>query len=385
MNSSNSKFLNWSAVSAAFLLNGALLGIWASRIPNISEKLELSEGQLALPLLMMAAGAVASFQIAGRLSDWLGAKRTTLAISIVYTLALLPMSLAPSGLMLGVALFVFGATHGAMDVAMNTWASKVDERLETAFMPSFHAMFSVGLGLGALSGFFAAQLSWEPTLHFAVAGLGLFSLWLICSRVPWQDTRAAHNPDDPVIAFPKGPLILVGVLAGCAAIGEGAMADWSAIFLNRTLELDEGRAALGLVAFNVGMVSVRFAGAWLIDNIGKVRVTRISGITACLGALMLVLSPLTAFGFPLSLVGFLLIGLGLALIFPLAFSRAASEPNGKPGANIAAVATLGYGGLLLGPVFVGFLAQAITLQWALGTLVLTSASIALLANTLRVK
>lgn len=369
----------WWAVSAMFGLNGALFGIWASRVPAVAEKHALGPGALGLVLLMMAAGAITSFPLAGRGSDRLGAYRITWATALGYLVTLILLPLAPNAVLLGAALFLFGATHGAMDVSMNAWAGEVEKRAKRPMMVSFHAMWSLGAGLGALSGFVAVNLGAGLLAHFALVGSLVALVALPVARIGWESDVHDHHAGAPVFAFPRGALLLVGVLAMSSAIGEGGMADWSAIFLVRVTDASEAMAALGYAVFSVVMVAVRLTGDRITARFGPVMAARMAGLSASLGALLAVVFA----SYPVALVGFAFMGAGYALVIPLAFSRAANDPVLKPGAAIASVSTLGYGGILIGPPVIGFIAEASSVRFAFLVLAGLALLVTLLAGALR--
>ncbi len=368
----------WRAVSAMFILNGALFGIWASRIPAVRDGLELSHEALGYGLLFMAAGAVCSFPVTGRLTDRFGAVTITRAIAVLYTLSLILLAMADGFWALAAFLFVFGAFHGSMDVAMNAWAAEVEQAYGKPVMSSFHAMWSLGAGLGALSGYGAVQMGLTVMQHFLLAGGVVVALALALSWVRWTSRRAASK-GGAVFALPSGALILVGFTALCGALGEGAVADWSAIFLRDVTEAAESVAALGYAVFSVTMVAFRLAGGFVIARFGAVSTARFGGICAVLGVFTVV----SAAEAGLALAGFALMGVGYAVIMPLAFSRAASDPHVPPGQAIASVATLGYGGLLIGPPLIGFLAEMLTLRLAFAALLPLAVLIVLLSGALR--
>nr|WP_171239792.1 MFS transporter [Ruegeria sp. HKCCA5491] len=361
-----------------FILNGALFGIWASRIPAVRDRLDLTHEALGLGLLFMAAGAVCSFPITGRLTDKFGAVSITRVIAVLYTLSLVLLAVAGSFWALAAFLFIFGAFHGSMDVAMNAWAAEVEQAYDKPVMSSFHAMWSLGAGLGALSGYGAVQLGMTVMQHFLLAGGAVVGLALVLSWVRWTSRRAA-SPGGAVFALPSGALILVGFTALCGALGEGAVADWSAIFLRDVTGAAESIAALGYAVFSVTMVAFRLAGGVVIARFGPVATARFGGVCAALG----VLGVVSAVQPQLALAGFALMGIGYAVIMPLAFSRAANDPNVPPGQAIASVATLGYGGLLIGPPLIGFLAEMLTLRLAFMALLPLAIMIVILSGALR--
>ncbi|WP_405116201.1 MFS transporter [Phaeobacter sp. BS23] len=369
----------WRAVSAMFVLNGTLFGIWASRIPAISEIHGLSPGGLGLLLLLMAAGAILSFPLAGRAADRIGAAHVTRRVALAYVLGLVLLALAPNLPLLAAALFVFGAAHGSMDVAMNAWASEVETRAARPMMSSFHAMFSLGAGLGALSGYIAASIDAQIPMHFLVAGCVSTLLTLYMAQIPWVASSTPESDAAKSALLPRGALLAVGFVAFCGAVGEGAMADWSAIFLVLTTGASEADAALGFAVFSIAMVAVRLVGDLVVARIGPVAAGRLAGASASLGALIAV-----SWGsYGAAMVGFALMGIGYALVMPLAFSRAASDPDIPVGAAIASVATFGYGGILIGPPMIGVTAELMSLPAAFLILAVLAVFIVIFSHVLR--
>ena len=370
----------WWAVVAAFALNGLLFGAWASRIPAFKEGFGLSPGALGLLLLAMAGGAIIAFPFAGALSERRGVDALTVACAWAYAPALVLLALAPNPLALGAALFVFGALHGAMDVAMNGWGARVEARMDRPVMSVFHAMFSLGAGIGAASGYVAVRTGLGPTGHFcAVALVGGILALLTMVRAPSLAEASGTGVAGPVVALPSGALVLAGTIAFAVSMGEGAMADWSAVFLRVVAGAGEAQAALGYAAFSAAMVLTRLSGGLIVQRLGPVGTMRASGAIAFAG--LALAAGIGAF-LP-TLLGFAMAGIGYAVVMPLVFSRAANDGTMRPGPAIAGVATLGYGGMLLGPPVMGFVAQVAGLRVAFGMLALLALVAVILAPGLR--
>ena len=280
----------WRAVAAVFAFNGILLGIWASRIPAVVERHGLSEAQLGLLLLFMGFGALVSFPLAGRLADRLGAVRVTRWIAFAYIFTLVLVAFAPSPVWLGLALFIFGMSHGSMDVVMNTWATEVEKHIGRSVMSSFHAMWSLGAGLGAVTGFVATSLGWNVQTHFTFGSLLSALLFLPFLTLPWTSETRPHDPNAPVFAIPRGALVLVGLIALAAATGEGATADWSAIYLTDVVEVPQAQATLGYTVFSITMVVMRLMADKLIIRLGQMRMAQISGLCAATGMFLIAVS-----------------------------------------------------------------------------------------------
>ncbi len=368
----------WRAVTAMFALNGVLFGAWASRIPAFVDRFDLDSGELGFLLLFIAFGSILSFPLAGTLSDRIGAAGLTRWLGALCAVALCLLPLAPIVPVLGVLLFLYGAVMGSLDVSMNAWAAEVERKMGRSVMSSFHAMFSVGAGAGSLSGYAAVELGLTPLWHFGLVGLGTGALALWFAVIPWESRRTERTARGSVFAIPKGVLALVGIIALCSSVGEGAVADWSAIFLKTVVGVSEAQAALGFAVFNTTMVAMRLLGDQVIRRLGPVRSARLCGVTGTVGTLLAVLGG----GLVPAMAGFALMGVGFAVVMPLAFSRAANDPAVSPGRAIASVATLGYGGFLAGPPVIGFVAAQTSLPFALGLIAPLSALIALLAGSL---
>lgn len=351
------------AVAAMFLLNGSLFGVWASRIPAFAERFDLSPERLGLLLLCMAVGAIVAFPAAGRLSDRHGAGAMSRVAAILYVASLWLVAVAPSVWTLAGGLLVFGAMQGALDVTMNAWGAEVEQRLGRPIMSSLHAMFSLGAGLGAASGFVAATYGVPAGQHILLASLLIGAGTILAATVPWSSPRP-EEAGGAAPVLPRGDLALVGLVAFCATLSEGAVADWSAVFLHDVRAVSEGQAALGYAAFSAAMVIMRLLGDRIVERWGPRSVARLSGVVAAIG----VIAALLGQGLPIILAGFVLMGIGYANVAPLAFSRAGADPTVPPGSAIASVATFGYGGLLLGPAAIGWIAGATSLSIALALL-----------------
>ncbi len=361
------------AVAAAFVLNGTLFGVWASRVPAIKDAFALGEGALGLLLLCLAGGAIVSFPVAGVLSERIGAGALMRRMAVAYVVSFAVLGAAVvSGVvaLLAVALAAFGAAFGSMDVAMNGRAAEVERAMGRPIMSGFHALFSLGAGVGAASGFFATRLDVPPATHFWMAAIvigGACGPWVLRSRGGDSLGReAGADAAGPLVSLPRGPLLLVGLIALGVALGEGALADWSAVYLVYVTAATPSQAALGYAAFSVGMVALRLAGDRIVARVGPAFTVRASAAVALAGVTLAVSAPSTAW----VIAGFGLMGAGYAIVMPLVFSRAAADPDVPPGIAIAGVATLAYGGMLLGPPVIGGVAELVGLRAAFATLAL---------------
>ncbi|MEE2944223.1 MAG: MFS transporter [Pseudomonadota bacterium] len=369
----------WLGITTAFLVNGVFYGIWAARIPAVAETFSLTHNQLGLLLLLLALGAILCFPIAGRMADQHGADKITRLLTLGKAISMLGLAIAPNIWGVAFALFAFGACHGGMDVAMNAWAADVERKAGRAWMPSFHAMWSLGAGIGAFSGSLAVSSGIAYPWQFAIAALIVPILGFWGMRFPWTKNLRELPEKTPLFPIPRGMLLLVGVFAMCTTLGEGAMADWSAIYLIEVALAEEQTAPLALVVFSSAMVGMRLAGGVVIQKLGSQRAAIGSGVAAVIGTGIVVFGPTV----PVILIGCLFMGLGYALAMPLAFGRAGNDPNVPPAQAIASVATLGYGGILLGPPVIGFLSELVSLRGAFGVLLALAVIMLTIAPSLR--
>ncbi|MEU1423192.1 MFS transporter [Kitasatospora sp. NPDC005751] len=390
------------ALTAFFAVDGFLFAAWVVRIPDIRSQVSASHSALGLALLCVSAGAVATMPLVGRLCLRYGSRPVTVGSLALLSLAVPLPAHAHSVAALGGVLLLFGAGYGGANVAMNSAAVDLVAQLRRPVMPSFHAGYSLGGLLGAgVGGLLAGTL----TTTWALALSGLLGLavtagaGVVLLRGPAAPLvapgRAADSPASPASpdsrtapAAPAAPkesarvpharllVLLLGLTALCCAYGEGAIADWTTLHLTDDVHASAGTAAAGYAAYAFAMTSGRVGGTWLSIRLGQNRVIVLGGLTAAAGMLLAALAP----SVPLALSGFVLVGLGLANIFPLAIAQAGA--TGGP-QGVALASTLGYGGMLIGPPVIGFLADAVGLPLALTSVALAAVLAALLPLTAR--
>ncbi|WP_262704613.1 MULTISPECIES: MFS transporter [Streptomyces] len=378
-----------AAITAFFFLDGFVFAGWVARIPAIKDQTSASEGALGLALLGVSAGGTATMMATGRLCRRFGNHPTTVAAGVLLAGSVALPPLTHSALALGLVLLVFGTGFGALNVAMNSAAVDLIAALRRPVMPGFHAAFSLGGMAGAgLGGLIADHLS--PTRHLsllavfgllltAAAGRALISLPVPTPRAgpgPGSGSGQATDPESAPGAQRPGRarwlVAVFGLIALCTAYGEGAMADWAALHLHQDLDTSAGLAAAGYAVFALMMAVGRLSGTALLERLGQTRTLIAGGATAAAGMLLGSLAP----AIWLALLGFAVTGLGLANLFPVAIARAGALTG--PG-GVAAASTLGYGGMLLGPPTIGFLADWYSLPVALTTVAALAAVAAVVA------
>ncbi|WP_042160451.1 MFS transporter [Streptomyces lydicamycinicus] len=373
------------ALTAFFAMDGFLFAGWVVRIPAIKAQTGAGAGALGLALLGVSAGAVAFMMIAGRLCRRFGSPLVTVAAAAALSLSIVLPPLTRSATALGLVLLVFGAAYGALNVAMNSAAVALIGALRRPVMPGFHAAFSLGGMLGAgLGGLLAGGLS--ATVHLLVLAVIGLLVTVVAGRalcrhpVPEVPERLpapeGDRPGNGRAGRARRLVLVFGLIALCTAYGEGAMADWGALHLSQDLGAGPGTAAAGYAVFALAMTVGRLSGTAVVQRFGAARALIAGGTTATAGMLLGALAP-TAWW---ACAGFAVAGLGLANIFPIALARA-GETGGPDG--VAVASTVGYGGMLLGPPAIGFVAEAAGLPAALTTVALLAALAAGIAYATR--
>ncbi|WP_137174635.1 MFS transporter [Massilia sp. HP4] len=364
------------AISTVFLLNGAGIGLWAAHVPTVQARMGIDTGMLSLVLLTIAGGALMAMPLMGGLTGRWGTRRMVLLSGFAFALMTAVIMSMPRLPLLFVAAFLFGVSNGALDVAMNANASEIETARGLPTMSSFHGFFSLGGLFGAsLGGVLVGQGlgHGEGALMVGVATAVVLAL-----TAPRVMGFAAHASGSHFM-LPRGAALGLGMLALLCFAVEGALVDWSALLLEERTGASPASAALGYSAFSIAMAACRFAGDRIILRVGAVRVMVIGGLAMFAGLALAVLST----NFVVSSAGFALVGLGAANVVPLLFGAAARIPGMHPGAGVAAVATLGYGGLLLAPPVLGWGAMHSSVMVALGALSLSGLVIALSARVLK--
>lgn len=383
-----------SAVTVTFLLNGLLYGAWAARIPAVRDRLGLSPGALGLALAFIAAGSLVSMPVAGWASARCGSRpvtRLTLA-ALCCSTVLLPLS--PSLAALCGACLLYGMSTGALDVAMNAHGVAVEQGYGRPILASFHGAFSFGGLIGAGTGAIAAALAIDARANIAAAGVTALVVGVMWTRrllpasadaVQRAPARARPHPFQTLRRLRAAPatsrLATLGLLAFCCLLCEGAAADWSGVYLHRSLGTSAAVAALAYTGFSLAMTVLRLTGDALTGRAGAVAVVRRGA-----GLAALALAAGLIVGVPLvSIVAFTCLGAGLAGIFPAVARAAGTTPGVEAALGVAAVSTTGYVGFLAGPPVIGGLAQATSLPVALGLLPALCGLAALLASAVRAR
>ncbi len=343
------------AVAVVFAVHGAVVGTFATRIPWIAERLQIDAGWLGIALLFAAVGATGAMPFAGRITHRYRSRPLARWLLVAWCLALIPTAFAPSLPLLCAAMLIQGAAAGLADVAMNAQGVVVEQRAGRSIMSGLHGMWSAGGLIGSGFGVLAAHASLDARVHFTIVAVALSVIAVAACRFLLDVTPPEESA--PLFALPPKRVVPIALVGFAAVFAEGASADWSAVYLTDVAHAAPALAAGAFSGFAATMAVARLAGDRVVDRFGPVWTVRVGGLLATLGALTVAVSRVPW----LAITGFALIGLGIAVVVPLAFA-AAGNAGPQPGQQIAGVATIAYGAGLVAPASVGGIAQASSLS-----------------------
>ncbi|GAA1644889.1 MFS transporter [Kribbella alba] len=354
-----------TAAAAVFLLfatNGALIGGVGGTLPALRERLDVSASGLSLLLFCLAAAAVVSMQVGGRLADKIGARPVALVTLSVLAAGVGLLAITSSLPWAIVAMVLAGLGNGAMDVAMNSLGVEVEQSRPRPIMSRFHAFWSLGNLTAAGTIVLIARLldrtggaNVGPALE-TLCVVGIIAIAVAFRIVP-DGRRIEHKPDGVRTAIPRLAWAL-GLMAFCFGLAEGTAVDWSSVHVTDVAKIDPSTGALGLVCVSGCMVIIRLLGDRAVARVGRRAVVRVGAVTAIAGYFITVLTdPL-----PLLLIGWALVGLGLGLVAPQVYAVAGHVGGGR---MLAIVVTFGYAAFLVGPAMIGQLVEHFGVQHAM--------------------
>ncbi|MBN8577099.1 MAG: MFS transporter [Cytophagales bacterium] len=353
------------AVKLVFFINGFVHANLAARFPKVQELFQVNDGTFGFVLLATSLGALVAMPFTGWLIIRNGSRRITIASSFLYCVfvPLVPLTSALPGIVgLLLVFFAMGITAGMLDVSMNAQAVMIEQQYRKPIMTSFHALFSIGMAIGAGCGALFVKLDTSLFIHLTIiTALGLVgAAW---SRFHFiHDKPAQKKSEGPAFRLPNAAMVGIGIIAFCSMLGEGAMADWSTNYMQNIALASKVLAPIGLTTFAIAMTTGRIFGDSARLTWGDKKLMIACGVLATLGIALLL-------GFPhpvAAIVGFFLTGIGLSVIVPIAYSIAGNAKGLPPGVGLAMVTTVGYSGFLFGPPLIGLLADWYTLRIALG-------------------
>lgn len=350
-----------------FFLQPIAFGSWLPRIPEVQQALGLGPAGLALALLGLPCGTLLTLPFAGPLVGRIGPRTAILVGMALYSIATSLPALAPSPALLFVALMLAGSSLSFVELGLNVQADLVEKATGATIMTTSHGFWSVGIMVGSLLGSGLAALQLDARWAIALVAAAVLPLaLLVANRLPVIAAEAPRGQEQrSVWALPSWALLGICFFVFGITMTEGAMADWSAIFLRDALGAEGGVVGLGYAVFAFMVAAGRFGGDSLKRRFGAVTTARICGSLALAGAALLYIAPNTA----VALVGFGIIGLGVSVGFPLAVTAAASLTDRTASANVAILSFVALLGFLVGPPVIGFVAEHADMRLAIAFLV----------------
>lgn len=365
----------FGGVVLAFLIHGLVVSTWVSRIAAVKGALSLTDGALGLALLGAAVGSVGAIPVSGWLVTRYGSRRVCQWTTLGFCSALAPLALASNGAALVAALVYYGVMAGGHDVAINAQAVATEKRLGKPAISRFHAMFSIGGIAGAAAGAFIASRGVGTSAHLVIAAALLAGIAAWLPKLLLDEQTEAHAKHGRIRRIPLA-LAALSAIGFCIFLSEGAIADWTAVYLKQVLQSSDGLAPMGYAVFSAAMAVFRLSGDWIAGRIGRTATIRYGGLLAAAGLALVVAAHST----PFALAGFAAAGAGFSSIIPLVFAAGGRVEGVSEGAGIATVSGLGYLGFLVGPPAIGMISEFTSLRFGLGLLVVLSLTAAIMAG-----
>ncbi|WP_428232572.1 MFS transporter [Flavobacterium sp.] len=360
-----------TATKAMFLVCGLGIASWAPMVPNAKQRLNLDDASLGLLLLMLGCGAITMMPVSGYLGHKYGNRIVILCATLLIAITLPLLLMLNTPIVMGIALFVFGAAIGTVDVAMNSHGVHVQNLFGKPIMSSLHGLFSIGGLFGSLGLGFLIKLGLEPIT--AAVSISVLLVLIVSTQYRFlfnvENEKAAiesfasdKEPGVKSFSWLKSSVIFLGIMCFVVFLSEGAMLDWSALFLHENRGLNTAFAGIGYATFSIAMATMRLMGDRIVSRFSGKLVVVAGSLVAASGLFLAVFTPWTI----MALVGFVLLGLGAANIVPVFLSEAGRLKNISAAVSIPAITTMGYAGQLAGPALLGLIAQLFSLPIALG-------------------
>lgn len=359
-----------------FFIQGVCFGSWASRIPDLKEKLDLSEGQLGSILFFLPMGQLTMMPFSGRIATRFGT-RNVLRIALAgYALTLFAIGNVQLPWQLAGSLYLFGLVGNLCNISVNTQGVNTESIYGRPIFTTFHGLWSLGGFTGALIGLFMTRFRVDTPTHFLMITIFIITCDSIFQRFLIPKKAVNSIMSKYRISLPKGELLQLGIIAFCTMSVEGCMFDWTGVYFREVVHVDERFVPAGYAAFMVTMAGGRFFGDRLSTRFGRREWVMLSGILIFSGLMLAVLLP---YLIP-SVIGCMLTGIGVSSIIPLMYGTAGKVSGIASGIAIATVAGIGYLGFLLGPPIIGHIAEAIGLQYSFALIALGGLAIHLLVK-----
>ena len=358
------------AVSSFFFINGFLYANWTARLPELQQYFGLNNSQLGTVLFCIALGSLVSMPVAGWLGNRYGSDRIVVIMAVLFCLTIPLVAVSQNEWVIRLCFFGLGAASGSMDVTMNGQAVLVERLWGKVIFSSFHAVFSIGMALGAASGGIFSKYGISFPFHLLpLAVLGILVIFWASSKLirdtpePMEETAATAKTDK--LSALKA-ILPFGIIAFCCMMGEGSMVDWSAIFMHTVVGQSDVVSAWAFGTFGLAMTVGRTFGDYFTAKLGLQKVMLIDALLAAsgLGLAVAVASVWSTF------LGFFLVGIGLSTIVPLVFSQAGNTKGITPSVGISMATSIGYAGFFVGPPVIGLLSEAFNLRVGLSFVLL---------------
>jgi MFS family permease len=365
------------AVGALFFIQGIGFSSWASRIPTIQDKLNLSETQLGLVLFIIPVGLMFSLPCSGWLVSRYGSRQVVNASIVCYFTTLVFIGLSSSILQLLMALFAFGLFGNMVNISLNTQAVNVEALYSKTIMSSFHGLWSIAGFAGAAIGTLMIGQQVEPVYHFLIAAaLSLLILAIFSKGTIHSDSGTKSGGK---FVWPDRPLVLLGLISFFSLVCEGAMFDWSGVYFKKVVLAKESWMGAGYAIFMCSMAAGRFIADKLVARLGLKRMLQINGVMTATGLLISVLFPTLV----TAMIGFSMVGFGISSVVPLVYSAAGKSKILSPGTAIATVSSIGFIGFLVGPPVIGLIAGAFDLRISFFVIAMMGLCVTLIARFVR--
>lgn len=340
-----------------FFIAGLGLSIWAPMVPYVRLQIPMSDATFGLMLLSIGVGSLSCMPLSAVLTNRFSIRRCLLAVTLVLLCALITMALTSSLWLLGVSLFLFGGSLGVLDVILNIQGLSIENRANRRMLSNFHGMFSLGTIFGALLMIVLLMLGFS-VLSSTLTLVGLIILLSLCAASGYLDERTLRSNE--AFIWPNGWIVLVGLMCFIVYLAEGAILDWSALFLIENKQIATAQAGLGYACFAACVAAGRFLGDALVELLGRVRIIVIGGVLAAAGIAISIFSP----HWSLALFGYGLCGLGCANVAPVLISTLNKQTHMPVHLAITAATTIGFAGVLAGPAMMGAIAHYSSLSIA---------------------
>lgn len=358
--------LKWQqyAVRAIFFFSGFGCATWAPLVPIVKQGLSVSDDIMGMLLLCIGIGSFLSMPLSGALARKYGCRKVITIASIIFIVILLAITQVNSVYQLVPLLLVFGSAMGLIDVVMNINAVFVEQASGRSIMSNFHAMWSIGCFVGA--GIFGIWLSLglSPLMATIIAVLIMLALLSLCYGKLLPYGAKEDEKESTLLAIPKGIIIFFSIIIGISFLAEGAVMDWSGIYITEVHGMDIALAGTGYSIYSVAMFLTRITGDYAVNRFGKKIMVAGGLLLSFIGFMLLVFASWE----PLIFSAFFLMGIGLANVVPVIYSLAGNQTDMPSGQAVAAMGTFGYLGILCGPAAIGYISNATSLNWAFGVL-----------------